>query len=76
MKMKKNTSDTDRLIRVLIAMVFIAMNVGGLISLPVSILVWIVTVILITTALIGNCPLYSLFGINTHSKKKEVSKYH
>ena len=74
--MKKNTSDTDRLIRVLVAMVFIALNAGGLISSPANILVWIVTVILVATALAGNCPLYGLFGINTHTRKKEISKHH
>ncbi len=74
--MKINISKTDRVIRVMIAMIFILLNITGAVDYPACILTWIFVVILASTALTGHCPVYSLFGINTHTRKKEFKQHH
>ena len=56
--------------------VFIALNLSGIVGNPASILLWVAAGILILTAIVGNCPVYKLFGINTHTRKKEYKQYH
>ena len=70
--MKKNTSNTDRIIRGFVAIVFIALNLSGAVSFPESILLWVIAAIFVITALVGNCPVYTLFGINTHTGKRTI----
>ncbi len=61
--MSKNTSTTDRIIRLIIAVVSgIGASLG---SGVVSIVLWVVSVIMLVTAAIGFCPLYRVLGINT-----------
>ena len=61
--MKRNESSTDRIIRGIAAIVaFVAAYlVGGTWAVVLA----IVGIILLATALIGFCPLYLPFGINT-----------
>lgn len=74
--MKKNVGRKDRLLRLLIAAFFITLVLTGVIVLPESILVSIVAVVFIVTAIMAHCPVYTLFGINTSSGKKETRRYH
>lgn len=74
MKVHLNTSKKDRIMRIVLALIFIALNLAGIIEFPENILLWIVAGILISTAVAGICPLYTLFGINTLTKKKAVMK--
>lgn len=74
--MKKNVGRKDRLLRLLIAVFFITLVLTGVIVLPESILVSIVAVVFIVTAIMANCPVYTLFGINTSTGKKETRRYH
>lgn len=68
--MKINTSNTDRITRLIIAAALAGLLIVGLITPPASILVWIAVIILAATAFTGNCPMYNLFGINTKAKRK------
>ncbi len=70
--MKKNTGNTDRAIRILLAVVFSILNISGIVGSPASIILWVAVAILALTAIAGSCPLYSLFGINTCTRKKTV----
>ena len=63
--MKKNMSNTDRGIRLTAAVILASINLSGIAGSPYNILIWIVVAIFGLTAFIGNCPVYSLFGINT-----------
>ena len=61
--MKANESNVDRIIRFIIA---IAALIGGLAtSGALSIILFVVSVIMLVTALVGWCPLYRIFGIST-----------
>ena len=68
--MKKNTSNTDRIIRIIFGTVLAFLNLSGITHLPESILLWVMIVILTLTALSSHCPMYKLFGINTRDKRK------
>ncbi len=61
--MSKNVGNSDRLVRIVLAVLagFGALNTAGV----MSIVLWIVAAIMAVTAVVGFCPLYRLFGVNT-----------
>lgn len=60
----KNEGKIDRLLRVVLGAVLIALVFIG----PQTVWGW-VGVVPLFTGLVGNCPLYSLLGINTCGTK-------
>lgn len=63
--MKKNTSKTDRIMRLVMAGSFILFILTGIAHYPQVYFFEALIGILAITAAIGYCPLYALFGINT-----------
>lgn len=61
--MKKNLSNFDRGVRVVLAVIFagLALRVGG----PISIVLWLAAIGMAVNAATGVCGLYRIFGINT-----------
>jgi hypothetical protein len=62
--MKLNESNLDRLVRLVLAIVFFVLaftTLGGVWAIVSGVL----GVVMLATAAIGFCPLYALFGINT-----------
>lgn len=70
--MKINMNKIDRALRLLVATALIVLIISRSLSGAWEIVLWIVSIIFISTAFIGNCPLYKLFGINTGSRKKPI----
>ncbi len=68
--MKTNMGTIDKVARILIAFVVIALYFAHVISGTVAIVLLILSAIFILTSLISFCPLYWPFGINTGKKKK------
>ena len=68
--MTKNMGNPDKLIRLSIAALIAVLYYTGVISGTVAIILGIFAVIFALTSLISFCPLYTLVGINTCSKKK------
>lgn len=66
--MKKNMGTTDRIIRILAAVVIAALYFMHLISGTLAIVLLIVAGIFILTSFVSFCPLYLPFGISTRSK--------
>jgi hypothetical protein len=66
--MNKNVSNTDRVIRVVIAIAAVlgAFAVGA--SSVLGIILFVVAAIMLVTAVVGFCPLYRLFGLSTNEK--------
>lgn len=58
--MTRNEGTVDRALRVVVGLVLIVMAVRGMYT-PWT---WI-GVVPLATGLLGNCPLYSLLGVNT-----------
>lgn len=68
--MKQNMGTADKAIRLLIAIVIVALYFTNVISGTLAIILGILAVVFILTSLISFCPLYLPFGINTSKKKK------
>jgi hypothetical protein len=71
--MKKNLSNTDRVIRLILAGVFFMiwfedLAVKGIVGTVLLVLAGIFAV----TSFIGFCPIYGLFGLHTNAKKKTM----
>ena len=64
---KYNMGKTDRIIRAVLGVLLIG-NVFFALQNPVG---WI-GVILLATAIVGVCPLYSLLGLNTKSAGEKI----
>jgi Protein of unknown function (DUF2892) len=67
--MKKNMGSADRVIRVLIAAVFVALYFTGMITGTLGIVLIILSLVFVLTSLISFCPLYLPFGLSTLRKK-------
>lgn len=63
--MKTNVGQADRIIRVLLAMVFGILYFTQTVSGTLGYVLLALGGIFILTAMVGTCPLYSLFGMNT-----------
>jgi len=64
--MKTNVGGIDRILRIVIGLVLIALTVTG----TIGVWGWLGVVLLATGAL-GWCPPYAIFGWNTCSMKKQ-----
>ena len=62
--MKKNEGTVDRALRILAGLALLSLVFVG----PKTLL-GLVGLIPITTGLLGSCPLYTIFGISTCSKR-------
>ena len=61
---------TDRVIRVIIAVIVAILYYTGTISGTLGIVLLVLAAIFVLTSLISFCPLYAPFGINTCPAKK------
>lgn len=68
--MKKNEASYDRVIRVVLAALFAAMVIMGIVEGTWAIILGILGGILLITAFTGFCGVYALLGISTTGKEK------
>jgi hypothetical protein len=68
--MKKNMGSVDKVVRILVAILIIALYFGGQISGTVAIILLVLAGVFILTSFVSYCPLYSPFGISTVKKEK------
>lgn len=67
--MKKNMGTTDKIIRIVIAVIFAVLFFTKAVTGILGIILLILAVMFVLTSLIGFCPLYLPFKINTCRKK-------
>lgn len=67
--MKVNMGNTDRLLRIVIAIGIAVMYWQGLIEGTLAYVLMALSVIFVLTSLISFCPLYTLIGVNTCKRK-------
>ncbi len=70
--MKKNMGSTDKLVRVLLAVVFTVLYLTDVITGTLGIVLLVFAFIFLLTSFISFCPLYSIFGINTCKVKSKA----
>ena len=63
--MKRNMSNLDRLIRVVVAAVFAYLYFGGIVTGALGVVLVVLAVVFLLTSIISFCPLYALFKIKT-----------
>lgn len=63
--MKKNMGTIDKIIRLALALVVIALYVSGTIEGTLGIVLLVVAGVFALTSFMSFCPLYTLFGLNT-----------
>lgn len=69
--MKKNIGIIDKAVRLVLAAIILLLYFTNVISGTLALVLLVVAAILAVTSLIGVCPPYMLFGINTISKKSK-----
>lgn len=72
--MKKNMGTADRMIRIIVAVVFIILYATGTIPGTLGIVLIILALIFVLTSVVSFCPVYLPLGLNTLGKKHTVSK--
>ncbi|MDH5398842.1 MAG: DUF2892 domain-containing protein [Cyclobacteriaceae bacterium] len=68
--MKKNMGSADRIIRIILAIVFGVLYYQGIIPGTLGIVLFVLGIVFLLTSLVRFCPLYVPFGLRT-SKKNE-----
>lgn len=67
--MKTNMGSTDKVIRILLAVVFAVLYFTGTVSGTLGIILLALGGVFLATSVISFCPLYTLVGINTCKTK-------
>jgi hypothetical protein len=67
--MKTNMGSIDRVIRIIVAIALATLWLTDTIKGVAGTIFVIVAIVFVLTSLIGFCPLYSIIGLNTCSKK-------
>ncbi len=69
--MKKNMGNTDRIIRVIAAIVFAVLYFTGTVAGTLGLVLVVLGAVFLATSFISFCPLYTLFGISTCKKENK-----
>lgn len=68
--MKSNVGVIDKIIRIVIALIFIVLYFTQLVTGSLGIVLLVLAGVFILTSIVGFCPLYLPFGINTWKENK------
>ncbi|GAB7087079.1 DUF2892 domain-containing protein [Marinifilum fragile] len=69
--MKKNMGTLDRILRVIVSITLAILYFTDIITGTIGLIVFIFACVMFLTSVIGNCPPYTLLGINTCKVKPE-----
>jgi len=64
--MKRNLSNLDRIVRVVLAALFAYLYFGGIVTGALGIVLVLLAVVFLFTAIIAFCPLYAPFKFSTY----------
>ena len=67
--MKSNMGTTDKVIRIVVAILIAVLYLTHIVTGTLGIVLLVFASVFLLTSLIGFCPLYTLFGINTCKKE-------
>ncbi|MDA3843592.1 MAG: DUF2892 domain-containing protein [Candidatus Kapabacteria bacterium] len=69
--MKKKMGSADRIIRIIIAVIFTVLYFNGTIEGTLGIVLMVLSAIFVLTSLVSFCPLYAPCGMKTCRTKEE-----
>lgn len=64
--MKRNMSNTDRIIRTVLAAVFAYLYFGGIVTGALGIVLIVLGAVFLLTSIVAFCPLYAPFKVSTY----------
>ena len=64
--MKRNLSNTDRIVRVALAVLYAYLYFGGIVTGTLGIVLVVLGAVFLLTAVIAFCPLYTPFKFSTY----------
>ncbi len=64
--MKRNMSNLDRIIRVVIAALFAYLYFGGMVTGTLGIVLLVLGAVFVLTSVVSFCPLYAVFKLSTY----------
>lgn len=64
--MKRNMSNTDRIVRVILAALFAYLYFGGIVTGALGIVLVVLAAVFLLTSIVAFCPLYAPFKISTY----------
>lgn len=70
--MKKNMGNLDRMVRVLLSIVFAVLFFTGTVSSALGMILLVAGGVFLATSVISFCPLYTVLGINTCGVNKKA----
>lgn len=70
--MRPNVGKIDRTLRALVGVALIASWPAGLLQGTIAIVALVIGLVLLATAIVGWCPPYALFGIDTGARDREA----
>ena len=71
--MKRNMGSADRVIRIVLALVFAGLYFGGIVTGTVGIILLVLGGVFLATATLNWCGIYALVGLSTCSVKEQKS---
>ena len=71
-QMKKNMSTADRIIRLVISAIMIALYFTGVVTGTIGIIMLALAGVFILTSIFSFCPIYAIFGMSSHPEKKTI----
>ena len=72
--MTRNMSDDDRMVRLVLAFLFIVLYLQSIVKDFWGIILLILAGMFMVTGIIGFCPLYRLFRENSNQKKEDFGR--
>jgi hypothetical protein len=70
--MKKNLHSIDRLVRIILALVFAFLIFNGTLTGLAGIILGILAIVFLATGVISFCPIYKALGISTLKEKTKT----
>lgn len=67
--MKKNMGSTDRIVRILAAIIFAVLYFTGTVSGTIGLVLLVLGAVFLLTSFVSFCPLYAPFGLSTCKTK-------
>jgi hypothetical protein len=64
--MKRNMSNIDRIVRVIIAVLFAYLYFGGIVTGGLGIVLVVLGAVFLLTSVVSFCPLYAIFKLSTY----------
>ena len=67
--MKRNMSNLDRIIRIVVAGLFAYLYFSGIVTGVLGIILLVLGAVFVLTSIVSFCPLYTLFKFSTYNNK-------